>query len=86
MYDTELPPAAADLGDRSARVRTLRHAGFRVATGPGRKDAGRAAELSSTWRCGSCGTERHFARAVPAAAAAPCAACGGTALRPAAER
>lgn len=86
MYETELPPADSDHDDRNARIRTLRHAGFRVVAAPGRKDARHAAELSSTWRCGGCGTERHFAEAVPAAAASPCAACGGTALHAAAER
>ncbi len=86
MYQTELPPADPDHDDRNDRIRTLRQAGFRVAAAPGRSDGRDAAELSPTWRCRACGTERHFAEAVAAAAAAPCAACGGTALHVAAER
>lgn len=86
MHETELTPAGADHDDRSARIRSLRHAGFRVVATPGREDPRRAAELSSTWRCGGCGTERHFAEAVPAAAASPCAACGGAALHAHADR
>lgn len=86
MNETELPPADPDHDDRNARIRTLRDAGFRVGTAPGGKTARDAAELSSTWRCRACGTERHFAEAVPEAASSPCAACGGTALHATAER
>ncbi|MET0399560.1 MAG: hypothetical protein ABW277_22405 [Longimicrobiaceae bacterium] len=86
MYETELPPAHPDHDDRNARIRTLRHAGIRAAAAPGQKRALHAAKLSSTWRCRACGTERHFAEAVPEAAASPCAACGGAALHAAAER
>lgn len=35
---------------------------------------------SSTWRCPSCDSERHFAGPVPMAAAIPCSACGANAL------
>ena len=80
MYDTEPPPADPDHDDRNARTRTLRRAGLRVVAAR-QKDGPHAAEPSFTWRCGGCGTERHFAEAVPEAAASPCAACGGTALR-----
>ena len=86
MHETELLPADADHDLRSARIRSLRHAGFHVAAAPGETGPGHAVEPSSTWRCGGCGTERHFAEVVPAAAASPCAACGGTALHALAER
>lgn len=86
MYEIEPHPADPDDYERNDRIRTLRHPGVRVSTVPGRKAARDAAELSFTWRCRACGTERHFAEAVPEPAASPCAACGGTALRAHAER
>ncbi len=86
MKETELPPADPGHAGRTARIRTLRHAGLRVGTAPGGEAARDAEELSFTWRCRACGTERHFAEAVPESAASPCAACGGTALRADAER
>ncbi len=86
MYETELPPADPDHDARNARIWILRHAGIRAAAAPGQKRMLHAAERSSTWRCRACGTERHFAEAVPEAAASPCTACGGTALRADAER
>lgn len=86
MDETERPPSGPDDDDRNDRIRTLRHAGLRVGTAPGRKAAQDSAELSLTWRCRACGTERHFAEAVPESAASPCSACGGTALRADADR
>jgi hypothetical protein len=86
MYEAELSPADPDHDPRNDRVRILRHAGFRGVAAAGQKGVRPAAELSSTWRCGRCGTERHFAEPVPAASSSPCGACGGTALHRAAER
>lgn len=44
--------------------------------GEGGRAAGAPGGLANTWECPRCGTERHFAGPVPAAEAAPCAACG----------
>lgn len=51
--------------------------GGRMPTGdhPARADG-----RSSTWRCPSCGAERHFPGPVSMAAAIPCSACGANAL------
>jgi hypothetical protein len=40
----------------------------------------RADGRSPTWRCRSCGGERHFPGPVSMAAAIPCSACGANAL------
>ena len=61
----------------------LRIEGLSVVPG-GRMPTGdhpaRADGRSSTWRCPSCGAERHFPSPVPMAAAIPCSGCGANAL------
>jgi rubrerythrin len=43
----------------------------------------RAEQKSLAWRCVACGRTKHFTRAAPAEAAAPCPKCGGEKFAPA---
>jgi rubrerythrin len=47
---------------------------------PSRDHPARADGRSSTWRCQSCGGDRHFPGPVSMSAAIPCPACGANAL------
>lgn len=61
----------------------LRIAGLSVVPGgrlPTSDQPARADGRSPTWRCPSCGGERHFPGPVSMAAAIPCSACGANAL------